>query len=93
MRARDMYTERAVGNWMVLGGTTVEIPRPKSEMEVDALVDFFIFADIASKVSGLGADTYDCKSCLEFIFKFFGSKEVSKREFHLLSFGLRYAFD
>lgn len=93
MRARELYTDNHLSNWFVLDDEEFVILRPQSEDEVNALVDYFIFCDIAYKVFGINPGVYDCQACCEYIFRFFDKKDISKRQFFLLSFGLHYAFD
>ena len=93
MRARELYTDNHLANWFVVDREEIVILRPQSEDEVNALVDYFIFCDIAAKVFGMDAGLYDFEACCKYVFRFFDRKDISKRQFFLLSFGLHYAFD
>jgi hypothetical protein len=92
VRAKDLYSAKQLKHWMV-SPEGISIPRPRSDVEVDVLVDFLIFCDIAAKVFGADASTFDCGVCCERLYRFFDKKDISKREFHLLSFGLHFNFD
>jgi hypothetical protein len=94
IRSKDIFTEEHLRNWIREPHQTgkISIHRPRSLLEVDALVDFFIFCDIASKVFGMD-DSFDCEACCTHVFRFFSPMDISKRQFKLLSLGLHYSFD